>query len=272
VIHRNGDVDIYFETHGALDDASRPWIVFSHSLACASGMWQQQVAEFSRDYRVLLFDTRGHGRSSAPPPGPDGENYAFDELVADAETLFTALDIENPHFVGLSMGGMLAQAFALKHPGRLKSLTIADSVSQWPPEMVGVFAARVAQAREGGMQAVLQGSLERWFTPDFRQSKPDEVDRVARMILATPVDGYAGCSFSIPRINYTDRLRTVGSPILVVVGAQDPATTVAMARQIHAASPGSSLSIIEGAAHLSNMEQSGAFNAALSSFLEARFG
>jgi 3-oxoadipate enol-lactonase len=117
------------------------------------------------------------------------------------------------------------------------------------------------------MQAVVEGSLGRWFTPAFRKSNPAEVATIARLIADTPVDGYAGCSYSIPRINFTSQLNTISAPILVMVGREDPATTVAMAQQIHAAAPGSSLAIIDGASHLSNMEQPVAFNAAIQSFL-----
>jgi len=271
MIHHNGDIDIYYETHGAVDDSKRSWIVFAHSLACSSAMWSSQIAEFATRYRVLVFDTRGHGRSSAPSPGLNGARYAFDDLVADTDSLLTALGIEHPHFVGLSMGGMLAQAFALKHPGKLRSLTIADSVSEWPPETADLFASRVAQARQGGMQAVVEGSLGRWFTPAFRKSNPVEVAAIARVIEGTPVDGYAGCCYSIPRINFTAQLKQIAAPILVMVGREDPATTPAMSQQIHAAAPGSSLAVIDQAAHLSNVEQPAAFNAAIHKFFGEGF-
>ena len=271
MIHHNGDIDIYYETHGAVDDSKRSWIVFAHSLACSSAMWRRQVEDFAGRYRVLVFDTRGHGQSSAPSPGPRGGNYSFDDLVADTDSLLTALDIERPHFIGLSMGGMLAQAFALKHPKKLRSLTIADSVSEWPPETADLFASRVAQAREGGMQAVVEGSLGRWFTPSFRKSNPAEVAAIARVIEGTPVDGYAGCCYSIPRVNFTAQLKQVAAPILVMVGREDPATTLAMSQQIHSAAPESSLVAIDRAAHLSNIEQPAAFNAAIHKFLGERF-
>ena len=269
MIHKNGNIDIHYELHGAQDDTTRPWIVFAHSLACASEMWRPQIAEFAGDYRVLTFDTRGPGRSSAPAPAADYANYHFDALVSDVETLLDTLNIEKPDFVGLSMGGMLGQAFAIKLPGRLKSLTIADSVCEWPAGSADTFASRVAQARQSGMQAVLQGSLDRWFTPPYRQSNLAEVDAIAQMILSTKVDGYAGCSYSIPRINFTAALAGIEAPILVMTGRHDPATTVALAKQIHEAAPGSTLNIIEGAAHLSNVEQPKAFNNAIRKFLQA---
>jgi 3-oxoadipate enol-lactonase len=266
MIHNTGSVDIYYEIHGAVADAKRPWIVFAHSLACNSAMWKQQAAEFAKRYRVLLFDTRGHGRSSAPETG-----YAFDDLVADTESLLTALGIDQPHFVGLSMGGMLAQAFALKHPGRLRSLIIADSVSQWPSGTALVFASRVELARQEGMQAVVEATLGRWFTPPFHQSNPAEIAEIARQIATTPINGYAGCSASIPQVNFTSQLKSIDAPILVMVGSDDPATTVAMAHQIHSAAPGSALAIIDRASHLSNVEQPTAFNAAVHKFLDEEF-
>ena len=269
MIHKNGITDIHYELHGPIGDETRPWMVFAHSLACTSEMWYSQIAEFAGDYRVLTFDTRGHGRSSAPVPAANYENYHFDSLVSDVASLFDALKIENPDFVGLSMGGMLAQAFAIKHPGRLKSLTIADSVCEWPAGSADVFQARVDQARANGMKAILNSALDRWFTAPYHASNPAEVGSVAKMILNTKVDGYAGCSYSIPRINFTSKLAGIEAPILVMTGRHDPATTVALAEQIHAAAPGSTLEIIENAAHLSNIENPKAFNGAIRKFLRA---
>lgn len=262
MFHDNSGIKIYYETHGAIDDVTRPWMVFAHSLACSSRMWKYQVATFAKQYRVLLFDTRGHGKSDAPKTG-----YAFDDLVSDTASLLDALHIDRPHFVGLSMGGMLAQAFALKHPGRLRSLTIADSVSEWPPEATAMFASRVETARREGMGALTDLFMSRWFTPPFHQSNPADVAEIAEMIRTTPVDGYAGCSYSIPRIHFTPQLKTIDAPILIMVGKDDPATTVAMSKQIHEATPGSSLVILENAAHLSNVEQPDAFSNTIIKFL-----
>ncbi|HEX4410325.1 MAG TPA: alpha/beta fold hydrolase [Xanthobacteraceae bacterium] len=271
MIHKNGDIDVYYETHGATSDTTRPWIVFSHSLACTSAMWEPQFAEFAKRYRVLAFDTRGHGQSSAPKAGADGANYTFDELVSDAESLFTALKIEQPHFVGLSMGGMLGQALALKHPNRLRSLVIADSVCEWPAGTADVFAGRVVQARKDGMKSVVEATLGRWFTPPYHKSNPTQLAEIARQIAETPIEGYAGCSYSIPRVNFTAQLKTIKAPILVLVGKDDPATTVTLAQQIHKAAPGSVLSVIPNAAHLSNVEQAAAFNADVQNFLDRNF-
>jgi len=258
-----GGIGLYYEVHGDVGDEARPWLVFSHSLACHAGMWWPQLAEFARDYRVLAFDTRGHGRSDAP----EGD-YTMDMLADDAHSLMRTLGIRSAHFAGLSMGGMIGQALTLRHPQLIDSLTIADSTSRWPADAIELFAQRAATAMRSGMSALVEATLARWFTPEFHKSDADAVARVGDMILHTPVAGYVGCSAAIPRINMTQRLREITCPILIMVGDRDPGTPVAMSQAIHDNALGSELVIIEHAAHLSNVEQPAIFNRALRRFLD----
>lgn len=258
-----GDVHVYYEIHGDAADIKRPWIVFSHSLACTTEMWRPQLDEFSRSHRVLLFDTRGHGHSDCPT-GP----YTMDELVHDTYQLLRNLEIRQAHFVGLSMGGMIGQALALEHPEVLTSLTIADSASKWPPDAIQLFAERAEQGARDGMDSLVEATLGRWFTPQFHQTHPDEVAEIGDMIRKTPVAGYAGCSHAIPRINFADRLKEIMCPVLILVGDRDAGTPPAMSREIHDNLPGSELVEITGASHLSNIEQAAAFNLELSKFLK----
>jgi 3-oxoadipate enol-lactonase len=257
------DTELYYEVHGQVDDPNRPWLVFSHSLACETGMWAPQLSEFARRYRVLAFDTRGHGRSAAPP-GP----YTMDILAKDLDGLLRGLKVSKAHFVGLSMGGMIGQTYALSHAGVFASLTLADTTSRWPPEALHVFAERARIALERGMDPLVEATLARWFTPPFHKSNPADVAKIGAMIRATPPIGYAGCSDAIPRTNVTARLREIRCPILVMVGKDDPGTPVAMSREIHDNAPGSELLVIDNAAHLSNVEQPAVFNGALSRFLD----
>jgi len=258
-----GEIGLYYELHGDTGNAARPWLVFSHSLACNSAMWRPQLAEFARDYRVLSFDTRGHWQSDVPA-GP----YTMEMLAEDAHCLLRELGIHKAHFAGLSMGGMIGQVLTLRHPDSIASLTIADSTSRWPAEAISVFAQRSQVALESGMAPLVDATLARWFTPEFRKSNTDEVARIGDMILHTPVAGYVGCSEAITKIDLTHRLREITCPIMVIVGDRDPGTPVSMSQEIHKNAPRSELVVIEHAAHLSNVEQPIAFNQTLRRFLD----
>lgn len=241
---------------------SGPWVVMSHSLACDLHMWDEQAAMLAKDYTVLRFDTRGHGTSDAPALA-----YTMEMLAEDAKGLLDALGIKSCHWVGLSMGGMIGQAYALRYPGTFKTLVLADTASRYPPDAGAMWVERIAAVREGGMDAIVEGVLARLFTPGFRSARRDVCGRIEAMIRATPVEGYVGCCNAIPKINYTSRLKEISCPTLIIVGEQDPATPVETAREIHAAMPGSELVIIPSACHLSNVEQPQAFDRALGEFL-----
>jgi 3-oxoadipate enol-lactonase len=241
---------------------SGPWVVMSHSLACALGMWAPQVEALKANYRVLCFDTRGHGASDAPAGA-----YTLQQMADDLHGLLAALQVERPHFVGLSMGGMIGMTFALQHPGVFRSLVLCDTTSRYPPELRGVWEERIKTATTKGMEPLVEPTLQRWFTAQFLAQRPPAVERVAHMIRNTPPQGYVGCCHAIPKIDLTGRLWSLDCPVQVIVGEQDAGTPVAMAREIHEATPGSELVIIPNASHLSNLEQPEAFNRALLDFL-----
>jgi 3-oxoadipate enol-lactonase len=255
---RTGDIDTNYVVQG-----DGPWLTMSHSLACNVSMWDEQVELLAKKFKVLRYDTRGHGGSSAPP-GP----YTLDQLADDAKALFDALGIKRTHWVGLSMGGMIAQAFALKHPGFFQSMVLADTSSRRPPNAAEMWGARVKIAKEQGMDALLESTLSRWFTEPYRKTHKDVMERIARDIRSTPAAGYAGACEAIARVDYLDRLKEIDCPTLVIVGAEDHGTPPEMARQIQQNLRGSELVMIPSAAHLSNIEQTEAFNRALSAFYE----
>ena len=255
---RTNDIELSASVEG-----NGPWVVMSHSLACNRRMWDPQVATLAGRYRVLRFDTRGHGESSAP----EGR-YTLEQMADDVKGMLEALGIVSCHWVGLSMGGMIGQVFALRHPGMFRSMVLADTASRYPPEARPVWEARIMTAREQGMEALVEGTLSRWFTEPFRASHRDVTDAIAAMIRSTPVAGYIGCCHAIPKLDLTHRLREITCPALVVVGEQDAGTPVEVAREIHGAMPGSELLIIPSASHLSNVEQPEAFNEALLGFLD----
>ena len=251
---------LYYELHGT----SGPWLTFSHSLACSTAMWAPQIAEFCKSHRVLSFDTRGHGQSAAPEGA-----YTLEQLADDLGGLLAQLGISRTHFCGLSMGGMIGQTFALKNPGVFQSLTLADTTSRYPAEAAGVWTDRIKTAQAQGMQPLVEPTLARWFTEPFRKAKLEIVQVIGAQIAATPVAGYVGCSHAIPKINVTARLKEIACPILVIVGEQDMGTPLAMAQEIHANAPGSSLAVLSPAAHLSNLEQPEQFNKALAGILKS---
>lgn len=258
-IERDG-VRIAYRIDGSRD-AAAPWLVFSHSLACDHTMWDPQMDVFS-DFRILRVDTRGHGRSGAP-----AGDYPLELHADDLRALLDALSIRRCHFVGLSMGGMIGQQFALKYPGRFASMTLADTTSRYPAEARAVWDERLALVRSRGMDAIVPSTLERWFTAAFRECEPAVVARIGQLIRSTPVAGYAGCAYGIARINLSARLASVDCPGLVIVGDSDLGTPRPMAEEIVRALPGSRLHVIEHAAHLTNVERPAEFNRVLRQFL-----
>jgi 3-oxoadipate enol-lactonase len=255
-IQANG-IDIHYEIHG-----EGPWLTFSHSLAADLHMWDPQIKTFASGYRVLAYDTRGHGQSGAPAGA-----YSLDMLADDLKGLYDALGIRHSHFVGLSMGGMIGQTFALKYPGVFQSLTLADTTSRYGPDAGPLWAGRIKTAEERGMEPLVEPSLGRWFTAGYQAADPAGYARAAEMIRRTPAQGYAGCCHALPQINATGRLHEIGCPILVICGEQDMGTPRAMAEEIQSHARGAELVMIPSAAHISNLEQPGRFNQALSGFL-----
>jgi len=251
-------IDINYELHGR---EGAPWLVLSHSLACSVRMWDPQIAALKDRYRILAYDTRGHGGSEAPKG-----QYALEQLADDLFSLLQGLKVKSAHYCGLSMGGMIGQTFALKYPGVFKTLALADTTSRYPAEAWPTWQDRIRTAETKGMEPLAQPTLERWFTEPFRKKNPAAVEAIRKLIVSTPVAGYVGCCHAIPKINLTARLKEIKCPILVIVGADDPGTPPAMAKEIHENAPGSKLVVLPQAAHLANLEQPEGFTQALADF------
>ncbi|MFW6067235.1 MAG: 3-oxoadipate enol-lactonase [Myxococcota bacterium] len=250
--------------HAELDGAeAASLVVFSHSLGSHLGMWEPQVSGVGARFRVMRYDTRGHGASGVPQ-GP----YTLEALAEDARALLDCLRIEKAHFVGISMGGMIGQLLALRHPERLHSLVLCDTTSEIPSSMHPMWDERIRITREQGMEPHVEPTMQRWFTEPFRREHPEAVDRIREMVRNTDPSGYIACCEAIKGLNVTDRLAEIRVPTLVVVGADDPGTTPDVARAIHERIHGSQLQIIEQAAHLCNVEQPEVFNRAIVSFME----
>ena len=236
-------------------------VLMSNSLMSSFDMWDWTVPALADRYRVLRYDTRGHGRS-ATPPGP----YSIASLADDAAGLLDALGIEAAHFVGLSMGGMVGQQLGARYPGKVLSLSLCDTASEMPPREM--WEERLAIAASQGIPGLAEGTLKRWFTEPFIRRAPGDIEKVRGMILGTGVEGYMACAGAIRDMAQTTMLLAITAPTLVLTGRQDPATTVAHATVLHRVIAGSRLVILEDAAHLSNIEQPLAFNAALRAFID----
>jgi 3-oxoadipate enol-lactonase len=235
-----------------------PVVMLSHSLGSSLSMWNPQMAALEPHFRVLRYDTRGHGASDAPTGA-----YTLDQLVEDARALLDALKIERVHFVGLSMGGMIGQGLALAQPGRLLSLSLCSTSAFIPEQAQPVIQERIDTARKEGLQALVDGTLARWFTPGYLKKNPPEAQLIRRQVLATPVAGYIGCTEAIRKLNYMDQLSRIKLPTLIMVGEDDPGTPVSASKAIHERIAGSKLVIIPKMLHLHNVENSALFNANL---------
>jgi len=257
-ITANG-ISINYQLEGP---AAGPVVTLSHSLATNLSMWDPQVRALASRYRVVRYDTRGHGGTDAPA-GP----YALEQLAEDARALLRALGIARTHFIGLSMGGFIGQLLALTHPEMLQGLVLCDTTSRVPPEARPTWDERIRVAQTQGMEPHVEPTIGRWFTAPFREQRVDVVNPVRAIIRGTHPQGYIGCCHAIAALDLTDRLGGIRVPTLVIVGEDDPATPVAASRTIHERIQGSELVILKSASHLSNLEQAEAFNRAMTTFL-----
>lgn len=255
-VSANG-IDLHYQISG-----SGPVVTLAHSLAIDLSLWDGIAPRLAERFTVLRFDARGHGQTSAPE-GP----YTWPMLVADLVGLLDALKIERTHFVGLSMGGMLGQHFALAHPERLDKLVLVSTTSRVPPEAKPLWDERIAIARTQGMQAHVAGTLERWFTAPYRAAHPEVMARIGAMIAATPVAGYAGWGEAIKTLDLTEKLAAVRAPTLVICGADDPGTPPAANRAIAEAIPDARFEMLPNASHQLVIEQAEAFTRLLMDFL-----
>jgi 3-oxoadipate enol-lactonase len=247
------------KTHYALTGNREPVLVLSNSLGTDFSLWDPQMAELQQHFRILRYDTRGHGQSSAT----SGE-YAIEQLGHDALALLDSLDLDRVHFCGLSLGGMIGIWLGIHAPARLNRLVLSNTAAR-----IGTregWNARIATVKKDGMKSVAATVIERWFTPGFRVSFPEKVAQAQRMLEQTPPEGYAACCAAIRDMDQRDAVAQIKAPTLVIYGASDSVIPLHdahfLAEQIKGAKE-----LELPAAHLSNVEQPDAFTRAVSSFL-----
>ena len=250
-----GDLSVRYELSGAEDE---PVAVFSHSLGTNLRMWAPQVVACEDPFRVLCYDTCGHG-GTAVTPGP----YSVDQLGRDVLRLLDALDLDRVHFCGLSLGGMIGMWLGVHAPERLHSLVLANTAARIGT--VDGWNARIERIREVGLQNAAASILERWLSPEFRLRSPELCQVLERMLVATPAEGYVACCAALRDADLREAIATIRLPVLVIGGAKDLATPPADTRAVAERIPGARYVEID-AAHLSNLEATTKFNAELRRF------
>lgn len=242
-------------------DASAPALVLSNSLGTNLHMWDPQIAALLPHFRLVRYDSRGHG-ASAVPPGP----YSIKQLADDALAIMDALSIKRAHWLGLSKGAMVGQWLLTHAPSRIDRAVLANTAAHMPPPEL--WNERIRTVREKGVPEIAPAIIDRWFTRNFQTHSPEAVHKIKTMLTETPAEGYAACASAIRDMDQREALRNVESDVLVIVGKYDPATPPARGRLIAQTIAGAKLVELE-AAHLSNVEAPEAFNRAVLSFLRA---
>jgi 3-oxoadipate enol-lactonase len=256
-------IDLACQTDGP-DEG--PVLVLAHTLATSRAMWRRQIPHFARRYRVVSYDLRGHGESAAPD-----YPYSLEMLSEDVIGVLDSLGLERPAiFLGISIGGMVGQALALRHPDRFRAIILANTVSRTPAEGQGIWDQRIEAIRKDGVESQVQPTLERWLSPEFRAREPETTQWVADMIRATPAVGMIGCAKAIQKLDYTDQLEQITLPTLIIAGEKDPGSPVAAAQVIHERIKGSRLEVIPGCLHQTPIEAPDRFNQIVDDFLARR--
>lgn len=254
---RAGDLEVAYRFDGPYNVQI---VLMTHSVLTDHRMWDALAERLVGRFAVLRYDLRGHG-ATAPTAAP----YTMAQLADDAVALLDALSIEQVHFIGSSLGGMIGQQLGARHGRRLTSLTLANTTAvQRAP---AIWQERIATARRDGVAALAEGTLQRWFTPTFFESSPSEIARIRQLLLGTSMEGFVGCAEAIARLTQLNLLHAIRVPTLVLAGAEDHATPLEQSAQLHAGIYGARLVTLTNAAHQSAVEQPAAFYDAWLEFL-----
>jgi len=229
--------------------------VLSHALGCDLSMWDEVAARLVSDYTVLRYDHRGHGKSEVAP-GP----YGIEDMADDVAALIEQHGAGAVHFIGLSMGGMVAQQLAVRHPQLVTSIVVANSSSYYDEGARAMWRARIETVRSQGMDAIADGVMQKWFTPEFRED-PEGAKRVAAVravLVANDPKAYVDSCEAVSRIEFYGTNPRIACPALVIAGTRDESTPLAMAEVIRNSISGAELTTLP-TAHLSAVERPAEF-------------
>lgn len=240
-----------------------PTLVLSHALGADAGMWDAVANRLAATHRVVCYDHRGHGDSAAPD-GP----YTMAQMTDDAAALIDELQSGPVVWVGLSLGGMVAQELALRRPAGLAAVVIANSSARFDDAGRAAWLERIAAIEAGGMEAVADGTMARWFSPRFHHSQAAAVARWRRRLASNEARAYVAAGHAVRLHDTLDRLGQIRLPTLVIAGQLDQGTPVAMSEAIAERVPGARLAVMPGVAHMSALEEPAQFSALLEEFLQ----
>ncbi|GGB42834.1 3-oxoadipate enol-lactonase [Roseibium aquae] len=255
---RVNDVTLHMSDTGQTE---RPALVFSNSLGTDFRLWDRVAPAFSGHFRIVRYDKRGHGLSEAPPPP-----YAMSDHVGDLEALLDRLDIRDAIVAGLSVGGMIAQGLAAKRPDLVRALVLADTAARIGTR--DLWNERIAKVEHGGIEAIAENVLERWFSEEFRNQHPEEVQGWRAMVTRTPVNGYAGTSFALRDTDYSVPTSHLKLPVLCLGGSEDGSTPPAVVKATADLIPGARFVEIPDAGHLPCIDQPAAMIDAMQAFFQ----
>ena len=246
-----------------VDGATGPWVTFVTGIANDYSMWDGQEPALARDFRVLRYDLPGQGGTP-----PSAGAVTIDSLVKDLVTLWDRLGIRSSHLVGLGLGGAVAQAAAIEHPGRIDRLVPCCCRAQMVPEFAALWRELTAIVKAKGIEPIVEPTLERWFPEPFRKANPKVMDAVRRMIRRTSVPGYLGCAGAFMGLALEDRLPRIKARTLYLSGADDhrggpPPLMAGLAAKV----PGARHASVRDAAHIANIQNPEGFNRILIDFL-----
>lgn len=238
-----------------------PALLLLNPLGVSLEVWDDQLAALSERYELIRFDARGHGKSTI---GEQAE-ASIELLANDALAVLEACGIARAHLCGTSLGGMIAMHLAAHTPDCVLKVVLSNTTPYMPPREN--WQQRIETARTQGLASLIEGTLGRWFTPEFHQAHPEKVAKVRALLQETSPRGYAACCAAIRDMDQRESIRNITAKTLVIGGTRDAGTTPAMAQSIASSVPEAKLVMLDGA-HLTNIECTDDFNAALIEFLE----
>lgn len=238
-------------------------LVFIPALGMAGGMWQGQVERFHTEYTLITYDAAHLGSGYVP------REASLRSFADELGHLLDAVGAVSAHIVGLSMGGMIAQVFAFTYPERVKSLVLASTTASYPEENRRQLRDRARTAEDQGLKPLLDPTMERWFTPSFRERHPDVVERVRTMLASADPGAYAAAARAAAAVDTVSDLSGIQATTLVLRGEHDASVSRDAAHRLATEIPRARSAELKGAAHLCNMENPDAFNGELSAFLTA---